>query len=339
MNTQMIINSVDLDGSPSSGYPVQVSMSKYAESYEPVGQVKDCVTGYTNSMVTVITDDSGKAPIELLPFDISTFMETKDFDTIVNNEQVGDIGFEMPVNVDVAVTESTPSGDDSRYKLINLSSIFAVEEINSSGTDSGFSMFELPNNKRPYPLDMTCEDLDTGELYLFYNLHPDYEPGVNFTPSEMLKDRFLYDVGNNTIYMPDIKINNIKVRYQVRPFYIDSASPTILRVHNPTTNANIHPTQSIHDKLKKNILNNGLVEGGSSLESIEVSSTSEPGSSYRDQEGNTITGNVNLYIDTKVYLWLEYPNPDGVAPIKNIHEIYLNHPLRDIDENYVYIRG
>ena len=339
MNTKLILRIHDKDGSPSEGYPIQVSLSKHAEDYDPVGQVKDSVTGYTNQMVTAFTDSSGRAPIEILPFNASTFKSTKNFETIVSDGEVGDIGYEMPLSAEVLLTESSVSGPSSQYKIIKMSNLYATETIETSGTAEGFSVFELPEDKRPYPTEFTCEDVYSEKIYLFHNLHPDYEPGINFFPGDMLSDRFLYNLMANVIFIPDEKVVSIVARYRIRPFYVDGNDPTTLKVYDPSSDVNLAPQQNIYDKLDKSIHNNGLISKENALSSISVQSKTKTGASYRDYEGNEITGNVDIYPDIKLYLWVEYPNPDGPAPIRNVHEVFLPGPLYDINESQIYMRG
>lgn len=327
----MVLTAHDVDGSPSSGYPYRVSLSKNQDTLDPTGELRDPVTGYSGPMLTVITDDSGRAAIELDALPASQFSASADFATAFAAGQVADIGYELPKNVEVAMTDST-------NRVIIPATIPGQETLTVNRIIEGFAVFPLPNGEYPYPDTIKCYD-SLGVSYRMFSLHPSFSPGINFTADMMPSQAFLYSIDENAIYVPDVSVFSINVMYSVRPFYVDEANPTVLKIYNRKNQVNIAPNKSLAQRLSAAILNAGLIVPGRDFCAVETSSEVVMGAVFRDTSGGGITGNINFFPDVILYLWAEYPNPNGPNPLRRVRELHMTNPLHQVKQAIYFVRG
>ena len=321
----------DADGSPSSGYPFQVSISKQQDNLSLIGSLTDPVTGYSASMITVFTGNSGRAVVEAGTMSSSTFMATGSFATMFADGEVGDIGFDMPSMVEVGVT------DDSD-KVITLADIPGSVNIPVEAVEDGFAIFPLPEDEYPYPYTIRCID-DEGYVYKIMSLHPELQLGINFDAGMIAPGYFLYSVMDNAIFIPDVSITSISVAYSIRPFYVTRRQPRVLHMYNRRPEVSVAPNASMSQRLNAAVLNGGIVNQNRTATAIKVSSNLIMGPTFRDSSGNALSGTLKLYPDVLLYLWVEYPNPNGIAPLRRVDLLYMPNPLHAVQEAINYVRG
>lgn len=331
MAEKIIVVLYDKDGTPSSGYPVKVSLSSKYDTLSPISQVTDAVTGYSSGTVTVYTDDSGRAPVEITALSASNFKQTGDFATILSSGEVGTLTYELPLSVEVALTDATNS-------IITPAIIPGQRTLTVDSISDEFAVFNLPEGEYPYPRTLSCVT-DDGRLMSYIDVHPERRPGVDFAAGMVRGNGFIYSVNENAVYIPDRTVTSIALSYHIRPFYVDPADVYTLRIYNVQTEINMAPLKSLGQRLNAAVLNGGLISE-ESTSAIEMASDVLIGPVFRDIQGNTISGTVNFFPDVTAYLWAEYPNVLGeTAPVRRVKEILMPNPLHKVQQAVSFVRG
>ena len=331
MSDKIIIAIYDRDGTPSSGYPVKVALSKNQDTLSIVGTVTDAITGYASGQVTVYTDDSGRAPILVDSLSASNVAQTGDFATMVAAGEVGTLDYQLPLSSEVALTDST-------NQIITPSIIPGEETYGVSEVADGFSIFQLYDGEYPYPRTISCVT-DDGRLMRYIDIHPERRPGVDFAATQMPVNSFVYSLNENAIYIPDVTITSIVTTYVIRPFYVSPTDLYTLKIYNRKSQVNVAPNKTLGQRLNAAVLNGGLIEE-ESFNPVTITDDQILASVFRDIQGNDISGTVNFYPDIILYLWAEYPNVMGeTAPVRRVKEILMPNPLHQVQQAVNFVRG